>query len=167
MTDIILQFAAGGALLSFALWLKIHEFRKIFQLGAPSSPKLNAWIKTLSGAALSLIGAACMLDPLIPGSATLTIKVPSDASTYPTLLENLRVRVAPVGLLGQPGGNRISYAKFGDDGSAEVVSELSFLETHVTIQIFDETRPLEAVKSATVYVSPFVRRQLVTKTITF
>jgi hypothetical protein len=165
LTGTILQFIIGGILLCFFVWLKIHDLEMAaIQLGAT---KAKTWIRTLARTALVLVAAACLLDPLIPGFANLTVKISTEHSTYPTLLENLRVRVVPVGFLGQAGGDRIAYAAFGSDGSAEVLCDLALLETRVTIQVFDQTQPSETIKSANVYISPFVRRQLVNKTISF
>jgi len=72
-----------------------------------------------------------------------------------------------VGFLGQAGGDRTVDVPFDSDGSAQVLSDLALLETRVTVQIYDETQPSKMIESATVYISPFVRRQLVSKTITF
>jgi hypothetical protein len=170
VTDTILQFISqfigGGALLCFSAWLTIHDVVDLATVGASRLPMIKPLLKTLAHVALSLVAAACMLDPLIPGFACLTVKVPTDPSTYPTLLENLRVRVVPLSFRGQAGGDRISNAAFGRDGSAEVTPDLALLETRVMIEVFDETRPSEPIKSATVYISPFVRRQLICKTIT-
>jgi len=166
VTGTTIQFVVGGTLLCFLVWLKIHDFGKIVEVGTSRSPKVKAWIKTLTHVALGLIVSACLLDPLIPGFASLNIELPADLA-YPTLQENLRVRVIPLGLLGQSGGDRITYAAFDSEGFAEVLSHLTLLETRVEIQVFDQTQPLETIKSANVYISPFVRRLLVRKTITF
>jgi hypothetical protein len=163
----ILQFLASGILVCLIVWLKFYHVERAVEVGAPRSPKLTAWIKAAAHVGLGLIAAGCLLDPLIPGEAGLTIKVSTDPSTYPTLLENLRARVIPVGFQGPAGGNRVAYAAFGRDGSAEVVADLALLETQVQIEIFDQTRPSELIKSTTVYLSPFVRRQLINKTVSF
>ena len=163
MTGTILQFIVGGTLLWFLVWLKFRRGQELVQ----HSPKLKSWIRILAHVALGFIAAACFIDPLIPGVANLTIEFPPERLNYPTLFEHLRVRVVPVGLGGPAGGDRIIDATFDRDGSVQVLSNLAFLETSVTIQVYDETRPSETIKSANVYISPFVRRQLLSKTITF
>ena len=159
----IFQFIAGAALLCFSIWLKFHHFEVIVE----HSPKLKTWTRGLAQIALGLLAAACFIDPLIPGVANLTIEFPTVHSNYPTLFEHLRVRVAPVGLSGSAGGDRTIDAPFDRDGSVQVLPNLAWLETSVTIQVYDETQPSQVIKSANVYISPFVRRQLVSKTITF
>jgi hypothetical protein len=156
----VMQFIIGGALLCFLMCLRTRSLGELSHVEASRSQRLKAWTTAMAYTVLGLIGAAAILDPLIPGSANLTITVPNDTSNDPAL-RNLRVRVVPVGFLGQVGGDRISYAPFDRDGSAEVMCGLDSLETRVTIEIFDETRPAELIKTATIYISPFVRRHLI------
>jgi hypothetical protein len=59
------------------------------------------------------------------------------------------------------------YSGFGADGSTQIVVKVAMLETHAMLEIFDETAPSEVIRSATVYINPFVRRQLLGKTIVF
>jgi hypothetical protein len=165
VTDTILQFFVGGMLLCFVVWLKLRDVRKGVEVSAPTATRLRVWVKTFTEVAVSLFAIACILDPLIPGPAALTVNVPADPAEYPTLLENLRVCVSPFGFRGPAGGNRISCTAFDDDGFAEVVVNLAALETRVHITVFDETRPSELIYNVTEYVSPFVRRQLLVDTV--
>lgn len=165
MTDIIFQFVGGGALIFCSAWLKLHDIAEILRLGHPKSPKLKAWVHVLMLTALTFTGIACIVDPLIPGSACLTIEFHHDYSMYPTLPENLKVRLTPVGFFGQADGSRVSYADFDSMGSAEVLVDMALLETRVTIEVFDVTQPSRIIESTRVYVSPLVRRQLFCKRI--
>jgi hypothetical protein len=97
----------------------------------------------------------------------LTIRVPVGTTVPLGMVENLQARITPVGLQGTAGGSRVVYTGFDRDGVAEVVSELTMFETRVTVEIFDLTQPSQTIKSSTVYISPFVKRQLITKTISF
>jgi hypothetical protein len=152
-------------LLCFIVWLKLRDVQKGVEVSAPTASRLRAWVKTFTEVAVSLFAVACILDPLIPGPAALTVKVPTESASYPTLLENLRVCVSPFGFGGPAGGNRISCTVFDRDGSAEVVVNLAAFETRVHIAVFDETRPSELIYNLTEYVSPFARRQMLVETV--
>jgi hypothetical protein len=165
--EVVIQPIVGAAGLCLITWIELRHFRKVMELGGSKWPQLVIWSKALAHIAIVFVATACFLDPLVPGVANLTIRFPTESSAYPTTLDNLQARVIPVGLLGQAGGDRISYAVFNVDGSAEVNANLSFLETAVQIQVFDQTRPTELVMSTTVYLSPFVRRQLAKKVVSF
>ncbi|MBZ5533446.1 MAG: hypothetical protein LAO20_18615 [Acidobacteriia bacterium] len=165
MNVIMLQFLGGGALILCSAWLKCHDASAILRLGRPKSQKLEAWIRVLTLTALSFTGIACIVDPLIPGSGCLTVAFRSDHPPYPTLAENLKLRLKPIGFQGESGGNRVTYADFDSNGSAEVLADMSLLETRVTVEVFDVTQPSKIIQSATVYISPFVRRQLFCKKI--
>jgi hypothetical protein len=163
MTDTfirLIQFVVGGCLLCFLVWLKLHDAQHLMPL------RLQPWTRKLGHVGLSVLAVSVLLDPIIPGSPSLTITVSTKASAYPTLLENLRVRVTPLGFRNAPGGDRVAYSAFDQNGTAHIRPNLAFLETRVAIEVFDLTRPLEVIRQSIVYVSPFVRCQLVTKTIT-
>jgi len=157
----LFQFGMAGALLWLVVRLKARDAEKL----APV--KLKPWIKTVAEIVLSFVAIEALIEPLIPGFAVITVRVPVTVAGSGSVLEHVQARVVPIGLHGPAGGDRIVYAIFDRDGVAEVVSELKFFETHVTIEVFDITQPEDVLKSATVYISPFVKRQLSSKTISF
>jgi hypothetical protein len=166
MIAAIIQLVVGAVLLGCVVWVKLRDVDEAVEMATRRS-KLKQWRKALITIALSLLGTATLLDPLIPGIANLTVRVPTGRAAYRGLPEHLRVKVVPLGLRGLAGGDRISDAPFGSDGSVQIVASLSVMETHVTLEVYDETSPSVIIQSDTVYISPFVRRQLIGKTITF
>jgi hypothetical protein len=162
MIDTILQVGqvmVGAVLVGLVVWLKTHDAQKI----APT--RLKPWIKIFAEVALSYIAISAVLEPLIPGSPVLIVCLPH-ATTASRFLDNLQVRATPVGLHGAAGGDRVIYAGFDTDGKAVLVPELTLFETRVTIEVFDLSQPSQIVKSATVYINPFAKRQIINKTIT-
>jgi hypothetical protein len=165
MTATLCQMFLGGALLAFAVWLKLHDVRHVLWMCTARSP-MKDWIEIPTPIILGLLAVALIVDPLIPGVAGLTVRAATVRASYLGLPEHLRVRVAPLGLQGLAGGDRTCDAPLGDDGSVQIVANLALLETHVVLQLYDETAPAVILRSVTVYISPFVRRQLIGKTIT-
>lgn len=157
----LVEFLIADALLCLIVWVKVHDAEKL------TAGRLKSAMKVIAEIVLSFIVVSAVLDPLVPGYPVLTIRIPVSATVPLGMLENLQARITPVGLQGTAGGSRIVYAPFDRDGVAEVVSELTMFETRVTVEIFDVTQPSQTIKSTTVYISPFVKRQLTTKTISF
>lgn len=166
MLFMIIEFVAGGALLCLLTGVKSWESGEFVRLFAPHCTALKTWQKVLTRLALSTVAATCLLDPLVPGTARLTVKVSPRYPGYITLPENLYVHVVPLGLFGQAGGDRISNAELGADGSAEILASLTYFDTSVLVQVFDRTLPERPMKSITVPISPFVKRHFLSKTIT-
>lgn len=158
MTATFFQFAASGALVCLVYWVKIHEFA----VWAP--PRLQPWIKKATLTLLGTLALYLFIDPLIPGFARITITAPA---CYPTELQNLRVQVTPVGAAGEAGAERIVYRQFNFDGSVDVGVDLNILETEVSVAVYDITAPLQILYTTDVYLSPLVRRRLLSKKVSF
>jgi hypothetical protein len=154
MLATMIQFILGGGLLALLVWWKLTD---IVRVCTPNSKQRRVWLNAVVHVVVGFVVVGCLVDPLIPGSAGISVRAPK---TFPTLLDNLRVRIVPTGFLGEAGGNRISYAAFDSGGIAEITSEMSILETRIKVEVFDESQPLQMVAITSVYVSPFVRRQL-------
>jgi hypothetical protein len=117
MTAALCQMFFGGALLAFAVWLKLYDVRHMLQMCTARSP-VKDWIEIPTPIVLSRLGVALILDPLIPGVAGLAIRAvlrlscsirslagsigfysipaegaPTVRATYQGLPEHLRVRV--------------------------------------------------------------------------
>jgi len=105
---------------------------------------------------------SCLLDPLMSGTATLTIHAPS---AVPVTLDTLVVETIPVGFLGEAGGDRARYNNFDDRGISQVTVNLGLLETFVKLRVFDKSSPSRSVITESIYISPFVRRRLSTKVV--
>jgi hypothetical protein len=163
------QFFIGSVLLCVLMALDRRHLRELCQAIVPNSPKTQTWVKLVTKIALSMAAAACLLDPLVPGCAHLTVRIGERSNAFPptSLMSNLRLRVVPEGMNGQAGGDRIEHVPFDATGSTEVTSKLTFLETAVSLEVYDQTRPAEALRTVTVYVSPFVRQGMMSKTFTF
>ena len=155
----VMELVIGAVLLGLVVWIKYRDVDKL------ATTRMKPWTKIVAEIALSYIAIAAVLDPLVPGFPVLTVHLPS-ATVASRLLEHLRLRVTPVGLRGVPGGNRVTYASFDSRGKALIVPEMSMLETHVNIEVFDLTQPTQILDSATVYISPFAKRQITEKTVT-
>jgi hypothetical protein len=138
MLFIIIEFVAGGALLCLLMGVKSWESGELIRLFAPDCTTLKRWQKALTRLAISTVAATCLLDPLVPGTARLTVKVSAPHQRYMTLPENLYVHVVPLGLFGQAGGDRISNVELGMDGSAEVLATLTYFDTSVLVQVSTE-----------------------------
>lgn len=166
MIAAFIQLILGALMLGGVLLVKLNDVDEVIELATRRS-KLKHWRRALITIALSLLGSATFLDPLIPGAANLTIRVPTGCGIYPGLSEHQRVKVLPLGLRGLAGGDRIADVSVGRDGSVHIVVTLAVLDTYVLVELYDETSPSVIIQSDTVYISPFVRRQLIGKTITF
>jgi hypothetical protein len=162
MTDVLLllvQFLGAGGLLCLIVWLELRHAQELLP------QRFHPWAHKLAHIAISVFAVALLVEPIIPGTAGLTITVPVHAP-YPTLRENLRVRVAPVGIQGPAGGDRTVDAAFDNNGTVDVVSKIDPLETRVEVDVYDVTQPDQVLWHKLVWVSPFVRCQLLSKTIT-
>jgi hypothetical protein len=162
MTDVLLlvaQFLGAGGLLCFVVWLELRHAQELLP------QRFHPWTHKLAHIAMSVFAVALLVEPIIPGTAGLTITVPVQ-TPYPTLRENLRVRVVPVGIRGLAGGDRTIDAAFDNKGTVDVVSKIDPLETRVEIDVYDLTQPDQVLWHKVVWVSPFVRCQLLSKIIT-
>lgn len=162
----IIEFVAGGTLLCLLVGWKSWEIGEFIRLLLPHYPGLKTWQKILTRLAIGAVAVTCLIDPLVPGTARLSVQLSPQYSGYVTLPENVFVRVIPLGLFGQAGGDRISNVDLGADGSAEVLASLTYFDTSVLVQVFDRALPGRPIKSITVPISPFVKRHFLGKTIT-
>lgn len=169
MAETIIQFVIGGLLLCALMALDREHFRELIQACFPDSLKLQHWVKLTTKIAVIAGAATCWLDPLIPGSAALTVSVPANSAIYPKtgVMDNLRLRVAPTGLAGPAGGGRIDHVAFDATGSTEVTAKMTFLETALNLQLYDQTDPDHILRSVNIYISPFVRQRIFSKKFTF
>ena len=127
MIAAFIQLILGALMLGGVLLVKLNDVDEVIELATRRS-KLKHWRRALITIALSLLGSATFLDPLIPGAANLTIRVPTGCGIYPGLSEHQRVKVLPLGLRGLAGGDRIADVSVGRDGSATVPEDPSYYE---------------------------------------
>lgn len=169
MTETMIQFGVGGLLLFALMVLDREHFRELMHACFPNSPKLQHWVKLTTKIAIIVGAATCWLDPLIPGSADLTVSVPDTSAIYAKtgVMDNLRLRVAPTGLAGSAGGERIDHVAFDATGSTEVTAKMTFLETALNLELYDQTDPSHILRSVNIYISPFVRQHMFSKKFTF
>ncbi|HYA41035.1 MAG TPA: hypothetical protein VEF34_07010 [Syntrophobacteraceae bacterium] len=162
MCETFIEFAGGGIVLVLVFWGKLAG---LIDLLCPREWKqVRRRLQTASHLAVGFLAAACLLDPLIPGTAIITVQAPK---TFPTLQENLRVQIVPIGFCSPAGASRAGSADFDSRGVAEVRLRMRMFETRALVEIFDKSRPSQLVATKSVYISPFVRRQLTTKKILF
>ena len=164
-----MQFVVGALLLCALMALDREHFRELMAACFPNSPKLQHWVKLTTKIAIVVIAATCLLDPLIPGSADVTVSVPVSSAVFAKtgVMDNLRLRVAPTGLAGTAGGARIDHVAFDASGSTEVAAKMTFLETALNLELYDQTDPGHILRSVTIYISPFVRQRIFSKKFTF
>jgi len=169
MAETMIQYVVGGLLLCALMALDREHFRELMHACFPNSLKLQQWVKLTTKIAMIVGVATCWLDPLIPGSAALTVSVPTTSAIYAKtgMMDNLRLRVAPTGLAGSAGGGRIDHVAFDATGSTEVTAKMTFLETTVNLELYDQTDPDHILRSVNVYISPFVRQHIFSKKFMF
>jgi hypothetical protein len=169
MEETLIQFVVGGLLVFALMALDREHFRELTHACFPNSPKLQHWVKLTTKIAMIGGAATCWLDPLIPGSAALTVSVPATSAIYARIgvMDNLRLRVAPTGVAGPAGGERIDHVAFDATGSTEVIAKMTFLETALNLEIYDQTDPDHILRSVNIYISPFVRQHMFSKQFTF
>ncbi len=162
MTGTVLQFLLAAFALVVMVWVELTD---IVRLLCPADWKrLSAWLKRAIQVVAVFVATGCIVDPLIPGTANLTIHAPS---AIPMTLDTLVVETIPVGLLGEAGGERTCYDVFDARGISQVTVKLGLLETRVKLRVFDKSAPSRSIITESVYVSPFVRSQLTTKVVHF
>jgi hypothetical protein len=160
----IIQFIVGGILLILLVWKKLNEFLDVFFSIFPWPPRIRVVLRSVVRAAVGLVAIACLVDPLIPGTACVTIYAPKRLATP---IDSLEVRVVPVGFSGPAGGNRTIYSGFDARGVAEIVADMGMFETRIKVEVFDQSRPSHVVAMTGAYVSPFVRRQITNTVVKF
>lgn len=104
---------------------------------------------------LALVGASLLVDPLIPGQATVYVHAPADTDALP---RNLRVRIAPVRLDGSPDPLRMTHARFDDAGTSVRSVSFRFFETRLNVRVCDATRPRRTVRAKSVRLSPLEKQ---------
>lgn len=141
----------------------------LIEAALPRHGSQNRWFKRLAPRViqfvLAALGALCLVDPLVSGTANFEIAAPS---LLPTTSENLRVKVTPIGLAGPAGGDRVVVARFDGHAIAVPVVTFDLFEVSARIEVFDVTQYEQPpVAQRIVYVSPFARRQLFTTGVQF
>ena len=113
MTAALCQMFLGGALLAFAVWMKLHDIRRVLRMLTARSP-VKDWIEIPTPIILGIFAVALIVDPLIPGVAGLTVHVPIVQNAYSGLPEQL-LKEGAVGLIGAqidvPAVFAVEYAK--------------------------------------------------------
>ncbi len=157
----IVQIVAGGLLLSLGIYWKGKEISEIVGtvLSSSHSNKPANIIKLCISLGVSITVSSIMVEPLISGNATIEVEAPAK-ERLPTVLDNLRILATPVGLLGKPGAEARVTTRFDASGKAVVNINLAALQSRVELKVYDvaSTKNIVAIKS--LYISPFVRRQL-------
>jgi hypothetical protein len=143
MAETVVQFVVGSLLLCALMALDREHLREFMEACFPDSPKLQHWVKLTTKIAVVAIAATCLLDPIIPGSADVTVSIAADSPIYAKtgVMDNLRLRVAPTGLAGPAGGGRIDYVAFDTSGSTEVAAKILFLKPPSTLNCMIRPTP--------------------------
>lgn len=158
-----MQIVIGGLLLSLTVCWKGKEVSELLKaiVGKKRKPsiKIKSILKAIASLIVSIMIIAIVIEPFVGGVATIEIMAP-EKNKFPTVLENLRVRVAPVGLLGEAGGEQRVVEKFDRKGLAIIHVRFATFQSRIDIRVYDVTNPGDTVSVENAYVSPFVRRQL-------
>ena len=164
MISTFFEFVLGGILLIILVRWKLADLQQlIFSLS--TSRRLRRFTHHAARAAVGLFVVACFIDPLIPGSATINIQAPQK---FPLLAENLRIAITPMGFQTKADVDRcIDGIRFDNRGFAVKSVAMAMFETRVEVRVYDVTRPMETVAVTNAYISPFVRREFLPKTISF
>jgi hypothetical protein len=161
--QLILEFAFGGALLYFSirshLLLLSELLSKWFGQRGKRVPIAIMSIRLIIG----IVGGHLILDPLIAGQATICVHSPKK---FPTVLENLDVRTAPVKFDGTIDPARIIYKTFAENGKLTELVVFHILEQNIQVTLYDRTRP-EPLQEQVIRLSPYARRGFWTKHIFF
>ena len=162
-----LQFVVGTAAFAVCLWIERIHVVELIRLMFPNRPGICHLARLAVRAGLIIVASACLIDPFAAGYAQLRVLVESRAYPETTLMENLLLRVTPTGVTGSEGGEHIRNVAFDKSGSADASIQMTFLMTAVRLELYDRTRPKEILRGETVYLSPFVRRALLSRTYVF
>jgi hypothetical protein len=154
---VVLQFLLGGVLFVLAIAWKLHDVRRGIVLAFRNSATVRAWSHFAGQVCLSLLAFYAIIDPLIPGTAIVEVHAPSK---FPTTADHLILRAIPVGFRGPAGGTRIITTRFDQSGLGTIQVHLELMETRLKLEVLDESMAEPVVTTKTVYISPFVRRQV-------
>lgn len=169
MTPLLLQELLAALLLVASIRHETTDALKVFLAVLLARQSISAWLEKVMPAAVRLalaaLGTACLVDPVISGTANFSVRAPTD---HQALLDNLRVRITPVGATGPAGGNRNVVARFDAHSIAVPIVTFEMFEVSARIEVFDITQSEQpALRNNIVYVSPITRRQLRTQQVEF
>ena len=169
MRELALHYFVASAILMLVVWVKVEHARQLARhlLGhRVESPHRRVVLLAdhVMKAALVAFAAYIFIDPLVPGSAHLRITAPMPTTT----LDNLLIRVVPIGPKGPLAGAEPVFAYFDPGGNALLSASVGPLQSRVQIDVLDESLPgNQIVAQKSVYLSPFVRRQLWVSDVSF
>jgi hypothetical protein len=159
---VLVPYCLAGALVLFLVWLALRHIEQLLEqllqhLGVGTQTRVAAFRSTACRAVLATFAVILFVEPVVSGTAHVEIHAPD---RLPTTVDHLSVQVTAVGLGGVAGGTRIVNAAFDDRGVASLDIPMLPFESRLNIDVLDGSLPNALVARRTVYVSPFVKRQV-------
>ncbi len=164
LLQFVFEFLFGGILLYWSIRSQLTWFSKIFEKYFATEVNKLFYAKMVIRLILAIVGAHLLLDPLIPGQPTIHVHAPTE---YPTVFENLRVRIAPIKFDGNVDPARISNNIFARDSAITKVVVFNVMEQRIHLKLYDATQPKNPLGIRVVYLSPYIRRGLWDKHVHF
>ena len=153
--QITIEILLGGVLLYLSIRSQLSRITELFEKYFGRRERRTYFARITTRLILGLVGAHLLLDPFIPGQPTIHVYAPSK---FPTVLENLRVRIAPIKFDGNIDPTRTYHARFAKDSIVSAVVVFNILEQNIQLILYDETQPENPLGVRIVRLSPYVRR---------
>jgi hypothetical protein len=144
----MLQFLVGGMLLILVIRWHALDVAELLRKLLPD--KASGVVNRLLLLAVGVFAVMLIFEPLIPGHAVAEIHAPA---TYPTTLENLSVRVTPIGC----GTGAARSGALDRTGVALVPVDFHVLQEHMLVEILDATQDPRLFRHKDVSVSVLQR----------
>ena len=160
----LLEFALGGILLYASIRSQLSLFTGLLKRLFKRRHKWIAYVTLLVRLVLGIVAGHLLINPFIVGQAKIQICAPKK---YPTVLENLRVRISPLRPNGSIAPERLIYSKFSDNGCVSAIVTFHFFEQYVEAVVYDITQPKNSLFQRVERLSPYARRGLSDKQICF
>ena len=164
LLQFVFEFLFGGILLYWSIRSQLTWLSKIIEQYFATEVNKAYYAKMVIRLILAIVGAHLLLDPLIPGQPTIHVHAPTE---YPTVVENLRVRIAPIKFDGNVDPARISNNMFARDLAITKVVVFNVMEQRLHLKLYDVTQPKNPLGIRVVYLSPYIRRGLWDKHVHF
>ncbi|MCF8057248.1 MAG: hypothetical protein K9K37_11505 [Desulfocapsa sp.] len=162
--QIVFEFFFGSILLYWSIRSQLTWLSKIFEKYFDKEVNKAFYAKMVIRLILGLVGVHLLLDPLIPGQPTVHVHAPTE---YPTVVENLRVRIVPIKFDGNIDPARISSNIFAGDLAITKVVVFHVMEQRLHLRLYDVTQPENFLGRRVVYLSPYIRLGLWDKHVHF
>ena len=150
----VLEIIAGACLVCWSLRQPLKRLIGIVEVAVGANARFMRILWLLLSLLLGLIGSHLILDPLVPGQATVHVSV-IDAT--PTQRETLRVRLVPIRSNGKIDPQRMTHHAFSKAGRVSTRVRFYSLERFLRATLYDAGRPDRVLADRIVPVSMFAK----------